>query len=572
MTRDTAGFAGLSGLWLLLTCLVLYHFHDQFWWGPDEGVYAYVAQRFLAGDTLHRDLIDIHPGYGNFLNILAFFVFGEDLLSLRYPLVLLTVMQGGAALWILRPHGNLVAFVGAFAVTAFSFIQFLNPSANWHALAAFFALALCLIKLPPGSAARLLLAGFIVGVAFFTRQLSGVFLGIGLLAVLLAEAEYQPSDKRIAAVSIGGILFVGLALYVVSKGQVFGALWIGVWPLALLAILTFRARMGWADVLKLAMQTGAGFILAGAPIALFMAINGAFSPWLYDILFSALIINNQDFIAGSSYFDVLVLALVNLSQSGVVGIASAIAWIALLLAFPAMGVIAVAKALSRQPLSPAVILASVWACSALHYQIPVYLMFAVAPVMLALLTLVNRPIVLGGVAAVSVWAVLFQAAAPIDRGLASIVASAPYPAYVVSDLPRVSLRISEDSRNQYAQVLAAIAREAGPDEPLLTIPMNPEINFMTGRRSPLGYYGTQLGLKTPEDVAAAIAALDKAAPLFVVHKPGDKYLSPLSADLLKAVQARSGPPRPIGAFELYRYAGHREGLSYSRPPQIPAER
>ena len=92
MQRDTMGFAGLGFLWLLLSGLILFHFHDQFWWGPDEGVYAYVAQRFLAGDTIHRDLIDIHPGYGNLLNILAFFVFGEDLLSLRYPLVVLTLL------------------------------------------------------------------------------------------------------------------------------------------------------------------------------------------------------------------------------------------------------------------------------------------------------------------------------------------------------------------------------------------------------------------------------------------------------------------------------------------------
>ena len=52
---------------------------------------------------------------------------------------------------------------------------------------------------------------------------------------------------------------------------------------------------------------------------------------------------------------------------------------------------------------------------------------------------------------------------------------------------------------------------------------------------------------------AAIAALDKAAPLFVVHKPNDKYLTPQGAELLKAVQARSPAPQRLGSFELYRY-------------------
>lgn len=572
MNRDAIAFAGLSVFWLLLSCLILFHFHDQFWWGPDEGVYAYVAQRFLAGDTLHKDLIDIHAGYGNFLNILAFTAFGEDLLSLRYPLVLLTLLQGGVALWLLRPLGNLVAFVGAFAVTAFSCIQFLNPSANWHALAAFFALSLCLTKLPAGSSSRLLLAGFVVGVAFFTRQLSGVFLGIGLLGVLLSEFGEQESDKQFPAVIIGGVPLLGLALYVAMKGQLFGALWIGVWPLALLAVLTFRARLDWGDFIRLAIMTGAGFLLAGVPIALFMLKSMAFSEWLHDILFSALMINNQDFISDRSYFEILVLALANVTQSGLAGIVSGMSWTALLLVFPLVGVIAFARVLSRRSLSPVVILATVWACSALHYQIPVYLMMAVAPIILALLILSNGPVVLSAVAALSVWAVLFQAARPIDRSLASIVASEAYQAYVVSDLPRVSLRIDAESRTQYAQIIETIEREADGDEPLLTIPMNPEINFMTARRSPVPYYGTQLGLKTSADVAVAIAALDEAAPLFVVHKPNDKYLTPLSADLLKAVRVRSSAPRQIGSFELYRYSAHPGGLSPALSPKRPAGR
>mgnify|MGYP001197618144 FL=1 len=553
MQRDTMGFAGLGFLWLLLSGLILFHFHDQFWWGPDEGVYAYVAQRFLAGDTIHRDLIDIHPGYGNLLNILAFFVFGEDLLSLRYPLVVLTLLQGAAALWLLRPQGNMAAFIGAFAVTAFSFIQFLNPSANWHALAAFFALALCLTKRQAGSASRLLLAGFIVGIAFFTRQLSGVFLAIGLIAVLLSECRDDRSASRVPALILGGVPLLGLAAYVMSKGHLFGLLLIGIWPLALLAILTFRARLNWGGFFRLALLLGAGFLLAGLPVALFMAMVGAFGDWLHDILFSALVINNQDFISARSYSDILVLALANLFRTGIVGAISGTAWTALLLIFPVVGILAVVRLRDGLSLSPKVMLAAVWACSALHYQIPVYLMMAVAPAILALISLSNRPAVLAGVAALSAWAVLFQAARPIDRSLASIVASEAYEPYVASDLPRVSLRIGEDSRAEYAQIIEAIERGSGADEALMTVQMNPEINFMTARRSPVPYYGTQLGLKTAADVEAAIAALDKAAPLFVVHKPNDKYLTPQGAELLKAVQARSPAPQRLGSFELYRY-------------------
>lgn len=554
MTRDSARFAGTCVAWLLLSSLILVHFHDQFWWGPDEGVYAYVAQRFLAGDTLHRDLIDIHPGYGNFLNIAAFALFGEDLLSLRYPLVLLTLLQGGIALWVLRTHGNLVAFVGALAVTAFSFIQFLNPSANWHALGAYFALLLCLTALPRGSSSRLLLAGLIVGIAFFTRQLSGVLLGIGLVAVLLSELEEGKTGKRMPAAILGGVPTLGLAAYVMLKDQFFGALWIGVWPIILLAVLTWRARLTWVDFARITMIPLTGFILSGIPIAVFMAASGALMPWLRDLLFSALVINSQAFIADRSYAEILAVVYVYLPDSDTTGVISSLGWLALLLTFPVAGILSVSRILARQPLPLPAISAMIWATSALHYQIPFYLMVAVAPILLGLLCLSNRPFALAFVGALSFWAIFFQAGRPIEQSLAGIVFSEAAKTYVASDLPRVSLRISEESRALYSQVVSTIEQEARKGEALFTLPMNPEINFITGRKAPVPYYGTQLGLKNREDLEDTIEALDQAAPLFVVHRRKDKYLTPLGADLLKAVQMRSARPRQIGPFDLYRYS------------------
>ena len=45
-----------------IVAALLWHFHNRFWWPADEGVYAYVAQRILAGDRMHLDLIDFHGG------------------------------------------------------------------------------------------------------------------------------------------------------------------------------------------------------------------------------------------------------------------------------------------------------------------------------------------------------------------------------------------------------------------------------------------------------------------------------------------------------------------------------
>ena len=60
---------------------------------PDEGNYAHVAQRILGGETLNLQVQDVHPGHISFVNAAALRVFGTDLVSLRYPLVLAGLLQ-----------------------------------------------------------------------------------------------------------------------------------------------------------------------------------------------------------------------------------------------------------------------------------------------------------------------------------------------------------------------------------------------------------------------------------------------------------------------------------------------
>ena len=94
-SADTASRHRL--LWLLLVAAfaatIMVAFHDRSWWPPDEGGYSHRAERILAGEVLNRDIQDIRPGLINFTNALAFAVFGDDLVSLRYPLIVLGVLQ-----------------------------------------------------------------------------------------------------------------------------------------------------------------------------------------------------------------------------------------------------------------------------------------------------------------------------------------------------------------------------------------------------------------------------------------------------------------------------------------------
>ena len=556
-----------AGLSLFCVSAIMILYHDQFWWPVDEGVYAYVAQRANAGDILHRDLIDLHGGYGNALNALAFRLFGEDLLSLRYPLVAVALLQSLIAFILLRKHGALAAFAGAVSISAFSFVQFPNPSANWHALGAFFCLCLCLEALIKGSAMRLILAGLIVGVCFFTRQLSGVFLALGLICVLLLEAPTDKSGPRVPALLIGGISFMGLLTYLGSKHDIFGMLWGGVFPLGLLAITMLRARIRWSFVGRTSALILTGFVISALPLTVSAVWQGSFTYWISDILFTALLINGQDFISQASFLTLLQLSAFYVILGGaIIPVVSGVAWICLVLSVPLLGAATINMFRQGRSLPPAAILAVFWAIGALHYQIPIYLLFVLPAVALGILSLQPNPAFAISLLSLSGWALAFQAGQPLDRGLHGMVAGVRSPENVQSNLPRVSLRIQATDAEQFRELLEAIEAAAKPGDPLMTIPMEPELNFMTGRKSPVRYYGTPLGLRVFSDVEQTIASLDAVAPLVVVHRRQDKYLTPLSQKLLSHVQQRSGPPVVVGLFDLYRYSAT-EAAPTSEPEQ-----
>ncbi len=549
---------------LMSVALMLFFYHDLFWWPVDEGVYAYIAQRMNAGYIIHKDIIDLHAGYGNLLNAWAFRLFGEDLLSLRYPLIAITLVQSIIAYILLASRGPFVACVGGIAVAAFSFVQFPNPSANWHALGWFFVLALCLEKLRPGSMLRLFLAGLLVGMCFFTRQLSGVFLALGLICVLLVEAPKEQDNPRGPALLIGAIASLGLILYVATKDQLSAFLWAGIWPLGLLITAMLTARFSWGYAGRTVMLVLAGFLIAGLPLAISNLSKDAFGFWLNDMLFSALSIHGQDFIAQASFWNLLQMAWQGmLSGAGLVASLSGLAWIFLILTVPALGIIVNRDVTHVQRCSPTAILAVFWAIGALHYQIPIYLMFVLPAVLCALLILRGTFALSVIVLAVALWAIAFQAGQPVERGLTGIIAGERRGPPVRAELPGVSLRLMPDDIADFETLLKELERTGSDDAHLMTIPVEPQLYFMTNRTPPVRYFSTAMGLLSDADVTNTITALDEAAPLNVVNRRFDKYLTPLSAQLLDHVKAHSEAPFQVGPFDVYRYAP--EAASTSAP-------
>ena len=67
--------ASLLYVWLLL---------DRGWVPHDEGMLAQSAARVLRGELPHRNFDEVYTGGLSYLNALAFQLFGERLLSMRY--------------------------------------------------------------------------------------------------------------------------------------------------------------------------------------------------------------------------------------------------------------------------------------------------------------------------------------------------------------------------------------------------------------------------------------------------------------------------------------------------------
>src|SRR5215213_2289893 len=172
---------------VLISTIIMIIYHNRFWALTDEGIYAHVADRILLGQVLHRDVQDLYPGYLNFANAAAFSLFGVRMVSMRYPLAVLTVVQAGLMFLILRNRGVTTAIVGALALTALGFIQFLNPTANWYTLFLAVLTVAWLSWSPAGPVSRDVVTGLLVGSTFLFRQLSGVFLASGVLVFLLLE-------------------------------------------------------------------------------------------------------------------------------------------------------------------------------------------------------------------------------------------------------------------------------------------------------------------------------------------------------------------------------------------------
>ncbi|MCZ6665458.1 MAG: hypothetical protein O7B81_09150 [Gammaproteobacteria bacterium] len=554
---------------LLLAALVLGHYHDRFWWAPDDGADMHMAERLLAGEVMHRDIHDVHPGYHNFLNAAALWLFGDDFVSLRYPRVVMGLVQAGLLFLLLGPRGAIVGVAGALGGTALSFVQFLNPTANWHALFVYVVIVCALAWLPRECRWRLAVLGFLIGTLVMFRQLTGVIVAIGVVAWLLVEPRpgaREAGGSRALARALVLIMLAGLAGYLLGKTNRQAIGLFGVWPLAVLVWAWFNLAACNRAVAHMVLWLSAGAIAAAVPLAAYHLANGSVANWLDDVVIGALSLSQLDFMRaddfGYALFLIYALRQVAMLVSAA-EVVNGLFWIALLSLATAQGVLVLRGLMRAGTASPAFhplpFIGVFYALVAVHFQTPVYLFFSTGPAVAALLWLTTgstgwrrwSPVAFA--LALSAVALHYHAAQPLTRGIGGVLRGERVALATDHGLDRVSLSIEPDEAALYAHFVDLIAREAPAGAPILALPMNPELYVLARRRNPLRFFNAGMGLVDAADVAEALEVLERDPPALVFHRPRDKYNTPLTARIVEFVRDRYTPIESIKGFDVYRY-------------------
>ena len=549
------------------TVCLLYSYYDKFWYPPDEGNYAHVAQRVLQGETLNLQVQDVHPGYISFVNAAALRVFGADLVSLRYPLVLAGLFQAAVLFFVFHRRDGWRAAAAVVALTALGAIQFLNPTAHWYCLALVIALVGVLATTsasPARTVRQLLVVGLLIGTITLFRQLTGFLVGVGTLTFLLWEAgergNYGPN--AFLGRAMAATMAIAMALYLMFATDLSGMVLFGVWPLAMLVLLACRRQASNRVVAQLAGTIAAGIVLAALPLAAYHVWHGSLHAWTDDVGPAAVALTRLDFFDRSNFVALVYNALRQVVGSrGAPTFLNGLYWATLPLLAAVNGFIVVrwvALADRRgNAVAPLPIMAIFYAVVSIHFQIPVYLYYTAGLSLASLLWLAPRQsrfasgASVGLALALSAIGVYFHAGQPASRGIEGLLRGERVQSARASALPHNSLKIDPDEGRRYASLVELIRREVPADASIFAVPSNAELYFLAGRRNAFRFYNTALGVRTDADLARVEQTLRDDPPRLVTFNRDDKYNTSQSMQIMETVRHRYVLLGRFEPFDVY---------------------
>jgi hypothetical protein len=561
---------------VLISTTIMIIYHNRFWASADEGMYAHVAQRLVLGQVLHRDVQDLYPGYVNLANAAAFSLFGVRMVSMRYPLAVLTVIQAGLMFLILRNRGVTTAIVGALALTALGFVQFLNPTANWYIL--FFAVLTVawLSWSPAGLASRDVVTGILVGSTFLFRQLSGVFLASGVLVFLFLEKPGSVGrDRPVLARAMLALIALVLMGYVLHATDPFGWVLFGVWPLAVLACAWRQTTQSNREVAATLGKLALGGLISGLPLLTYHLAHGAMGSWAQDAFGAALAVPRMEFMRRPGYLMLGILAWRGFHSGDLDRLLNAGLYTVLLLISALLGIL-LFRALvrgSRLSIHPLPVIATFYALVSLHYQLPIYLFYTVGLSLAAVLLLTaelnaaTRWVTVAVSTAIAGVALYYQAAMPLSRHLGGIVAgerrfpTTPLPS------PVAGIYVDAADARLYQSLVQLIDHETQPGDTIFALPNNAELYFLGRRTNPFRFYNTAVGVRSAADLDSVLQVIRCHPPKLVFYDPTGKYNTPASVRIAGTVRRQYEKLAPVPPFEVFRATHPPDCGTTSRPEQ-----
>jgi len=545
------------GICLVISFALSWIVHDKFSWGADDGFYAYMAEHMAAGDVIHKDLQVLHPGLLYFFHEQLFKIFDEGFVSLRYPLIIVTMVQTALAFKIARPFGLLTAIAAAIALTAFSFVQFVNATPNWYLV--FFAILIGYVvdRTDPTTKRSLLFVGFLIGISFLFRQLTGVFFAMAVTAALFLKLPHRKGETDgKAGTIILGFLGVALAIYLFNSAKPIGLLLFGLWPPIFLFCAAIRCDVTWPSALKIIIWLVVGAIVAALPLVIYHLATGSFSELIEETFIAPFTYHALRFVSENSYAQFPYIALRELMDGQLWAVFGLIYWVVLLLLNALLAIIVIRKTLdSKNNVSAIAVLAIFHSLVALIVEIPLYLNYIVGPVLLALLIVSQsdkrRTKLAILTITVSVVAIAFGAGQPMERGRVNTILLKKTD-WASQTIPGTSLFASEETAERYAKIIEIIDACSKPNDTLYAFPSNPDIYAFSARKSALRFTGSYLGLTSSDQLANASERIaSSSGPALIFHNKNDVYNTDLASDLFAHVHDTYRLLETIEPFDVY---------------------
>jgi hypothetical protein len=442
----------------------------------------------------------------------------------------------------------------------------MSVNANWYCLVLAVVLAWWLTVRPQGRT-RLVGAGIILGTLTLFRHLSGIWVAMGVIALVLIERSSDARGRQLTLMRLQvAIMLVAVIgyLYWSPETEPGGLIFMGVWPAAVFGWMLVSVRTHNRDVAAAVGQLLAGALVPAVPLVLYHLVHGSLGILLHDLLAVAAGESELGFY-GHGWYGVLPLAgfYQAVSSFDAVRVANGLYWTVL----PALSAVNGALLLRalRNRVDPKTLalpmIAVFYAMVALLFEGPLYLYYTVGLSLISALWMLStggpvvRGITVAAAAALCAVAVIFHAGQTRERTPVQILAGervTTFATLVDCGLPRCSLQISRSDAATFGRYVDVIRKETAPEDFILAIPNDAELYFLTERRNPTRFYNAAQGTTTREQLRDVLQELAERPPRLVIFRPDDKYNTAATAEIMAAVRATYSLLEQHDGAEIYR--------------------